>query len=89
MRKAGRAVWLSLAISLLAMGLAIYGARVSPAEAPPARPAPASLSAGRMFVLLPDGRVEISDAWSRRVFRWDGHRWNQTESLSQSRPESR
>jgi hypothetical protein len=89
MRKPGRAVWLSLAISLLAMGLAIYGARISPAEAPPAKPAPVSLSAARMFVLLPDGRVEITDAWSRRVFRWDGHRWNQTESLSLPRPDSR
>jgi hypothetical protein len=89
MRKPGRAVWLSLVISLLAMGLAIYGARVSPAEAPPAKAAPVSLSSARMFVLLPDGRVEITDAWSRRTFRWDGHRWNQTESLSLPRADTR
>ena len=89
MRKPGRAVWLSLVISLLAMGLAIYGARVSPAEAPPAKAAPVSLSSARMFVLLPDGRVEITDAWSRRTFRWDGYRWNQTESLSLPRADTR
>jgi hypothetical protein len=90
MRKPGRAVWLSLVISLLALGLALYGARVSPAEAPPpTKSSPVSLSAARFFVLLPDGRVEITDAWSRRVFRWDGHRWIQAESLTLPRPDSR
>jgi len=89
MRKPGRAVWLSLLVSLLALGLALYGARVSPAEAPPAKSSPVSLSAARFFVLLPDGRVEITDAWSRRVFRWDGHHWIQTESLNLPRPDSR
>ena len=89
MRKPGRAVWLSLVISLLAMGLAVYGARVSPAEAPPTRPPSVSLSAARFFVLHPDGRVEITDAWSRRMFRWDGHRWTQTESLSLPRADPR
>lgn len=89
MRKPSRAIWLSVGISLVAMGLAIYGARVSPAEAPPTRPPSVSLSAARVFVLLPDGRVELTDAWSRRVFRWDGQRWTQTESLSLPRPDPR
>jgi len=89
MRKPGRAVWLSLVISLVAMGLAVYGARVPPAEAPPTRPPAVSMSASRFFVLLPDGRVEITDAWSRRVFRWDGQRWTQMESLSLPRPDPR
>lgn len=80
---------MSVGISLVAMGLAIYGARVSPAEAPPTRPPSVSLSAARVFVLLPDGRVELTDAWSRRVFRWDGQRWTQTESLSLPRPDPR
>lgn len=80
---------MSVVISLVAMGLAVYGARVSPAEAPPPRPPSVSMSAARFFVLLPDGRVEITDAWSRRVFRWDGHRWIQTESLSQPRADPR
>lgn len=89
MRKPGRAIWLSLVVSLLALGLAFYGARVSPAEAPAPKPAATSLSASRFFVLLPDGRVEITDAWSRRVFRWDGHRWAQTESLALPRSDAR
>jgi hypothetical protein len=80
---------LSVVISLVAMGLAVYGARVSPAEAPPPKPPSISLSAARFFVLLPDGRVEITDAWSRRVFRWDGHRWTQIESLSLPHPDPR
>jgi peptidoglycan/LPS O-acetylase OafA/YrhL len=89
MWKPSRAVFLSLVVSLLALALAVYGASVSPAEAPQPRPVPPSLSAARFFVLLPDGRVEITDAWSRRVFRWDGHRWTETESLSLQRPDSR
>ena len=82
MRRASRGIVLSLVISLLALGLAIYGARVSPAEAPPARSPAVSLAAARFFVLLPDGRVEITDAWSRRVFRWNGHQWVQLETLA-------
>lgn len=70
---------LSLVVSFLALGLAVYGARVSPADAPPPRSIPTSLPAARFFVLLPDGRVEITDGFSRRVFRWDGHQWIQVE----------
>jgi hypothetical protein len=36
-------------------------------------------------MLLPDGRVEITDAWSRRMYRWDGQRWQETDSRPQSR----
>jgi hypothetical protein len=81
MLKPSRAGFLALFASLLALALAVYGASVSPADAPQPRPVPPSLSAARFFVLLPDGRVEITDAWSRRVFRWDGQRWMETESL--------
>ncbi len=84
-----RSLVLPLVVSVLALALAVYGATVSPADAPPPRPTPTSLAAARFFVLLPDGRVEITDAWSRRVFRWDGHRWMQTESLEPPRPASR
>jgi peptidoglycan/LPS O-acetylase OafA/YrhL len=86
--KPSRAVVLSLIVSLFALALAVYGATGSPAEAP-ARPPLQSLSAARYFVLLPDGRVEITDAFSRRVFRWDGRRWQETESLSLPRPAAR
>jgi hypothetical protein len=89
MWKPGRTVVLSLAVSMLALALAIYGATVSPADAPPPRTAGPSLPAARFFVLLPDGRVEITDAWARRVFRWDGRRWIETESLALRRPDSR
>jgi hypothetical protein len=89
MWKPSRSLVLPLLVSLLALALAVYGATVSPADAPPPRPTPTSLAAARFFVLLPDGRVEITDAWSRRVFRWDGHRWIQTESRELPRPASR
>jgi hypothetical protein len=90
MWKPSRTVTLSLTVSLLALALAVYGATVSPAAAPPPRQTPPpSLSAARFFVLLPDGRVEITDAWSRRTFRWDGARWIETQSLTLPRPDSR
>jgi hypothetical protein len=89
MRKPRRGIVLSLVISFLALGLAVYGARVSPADAPPPRPIGTSLPAARFFVLLPDGRVEITDGFSRRVFRWDGRQWIQVESLALPRPSSR
>jgi hypothetical protein len=30
-------------------------------------------------MLLPDGKVEITDAWARRVYRWDGRQWVEQE----------
>jgi peptidoglycan/LPS O-acetylase OafA/YrhL len=87
--KPSRSLLLSLVVVLLALVLAMYGARVSPADSPQPRPTPVSLSAARFFVLLPDGRVEITDAWSRRVFRWDGHRWLEMESLPRPQSDSR
>ena len=78
--KPGRSVVLALVVSLLSLALAIYGATVSPAAAPPPRAQGPSLSASRFFVLLPDGRVEMTDAYTRRVFRWDGKRWLELES---------
>jgi hypothetical protein len=61
-----------------ALGLASFGGSVAPSVAP-AKSAATTLSSGRFFMLLPDGKVEISDAWSRRVYRWDGQRWLQME----------
>ena len=79
--KPSRGILLSLIVSLVALALSIYGATVSPADAPPVRPSsPPALSASRFFVLLPDGRVEMSDAHTRRVFRWDGQRWRELDS---------
>ena len=75
---------MSLVVALIVLALAIYGVTVSPAEAP-SRPSQPSLSASRFFVLLPDGRVEMTDAYTRRVFKWDGHRWLELESKPLSR----
>jgi len=83
--KPSRGIAMSLVVSLVVLALAIYGATVSPAEAPP-RAAQPSLSATRFFVLLPDGRVEMTDAYTRRVFRWDGKRWLELESKPLPRP---
>ncbi len=82
MRAPTRILVLPLLVSLISLGLAVYSATTSRAEAPtPRSAAPAApVSAGRFFVLLPDGGVEITDAWSRRVFRWDGQHWLQTDS---------
>jgi hypothetical protein len=77
--KPSRGIVLALVVSLVVLAIAIYGATVSPAAAPP-RPATSSLTASRFFVLLPDGRVEMTDAYTRRVFRWDGRRWLELES---------
>ena len=87
--KPSRSLLVSCIVLLLALVLALYGVGVSPADAPQRRPTPTSLSASRFFVLLPDGRVEISDAVSRRVFRWDGHRWLETDSLPSAQSDSR
>jgi hypothetical protein len=80
---------LPLILSLLALALAGYAATTSPADAPPVPAPDTPLSAARFFVLLPDGRVELSDAWSRRVFRWDDGRWVEAESLASPRAYSR
>ena len=77
--KPSRGIVLSLVVAFVVLMLAIYGVTVSPAEAP-SRPAQAALSATRFFVLLPDGRVEMTDAYTRRVFKWDGTRWHELES---------
>ena len=65
-------------LTAIALALASFGGSVAPSVAP-AKSAATTLSSGRFFMLLPDGKVEISDAWSRRVYRWDGHRWLQVE----------
>jgi hypothetical protein len=78
-----RTILIALTASIATFAVTVYGARVSPAEAPP-RTVGSSLSASRFFMLLPDGRVEITDAWSRRMYRWDGQRWQETDSRPQS-----
>ena len=88
MRKLSRGIVLALVASFLALGLAVYGASVSPADAPPTRTVSTALASARFFALLPDDRVEITDAWGRRVFEWDGQKWSQIESRALPRPDS-
>jgi hypothetical protein len=85
MPRYARTILIALTASIATFALTVYGARVSPAESPSrAAAAATSLSASRFFMLLPDGRVEITDAWSRRMYRWDGQRWQETDPRPQS-----
>lgn len=72
-------------VATVALTLASFGGSLAPSVTP-AKSAATPLGAGRFFMLLPDGRVEISDAWSRRVYRWDGHRWLQLEVVRREAP---
>jgi hypothetical protein len=67
---------LVLLVVVLAVGVSVYDAALTPAASgPDSAAAPPSVAAGHVFLLMPDGKVEVSDAWARRVFQWDGTRW--------------
>jgi hypothetical protein len=85
MPRYARTILIALTASIATFAVTVYGARVSPAEAPSRGAASPSLSASRFIMLLPDGRVEITDSFSRRVYRWDGQRWQEGDARSQSR----
>jgi hypothetical protein len=71
-------VLIAIAAGLFGLALLAFSAVVAPDANPwkgPTRP----LAGSRLFTLLPDGRVEITDPWSRRVYRWDGLRWVELE----------
>lgn len=74
-----------LLVVIVALAMTTFGGSVAPSAAP-AKSAATPLTSGRFFMLLPDGKVEISDAWSRRVYRWDGHRWVQLEVVRRETP---
>ncbi len=77
-------------IAVLGLAFAVAVSPVSPAAAPErASSAPSSLAASRLFMLLPDGRVEVSDGLARRVFRWDGRRWVEAETVQPIPPGGR
>lgn len=78
-----------LSLSLVAISLAAFGGALVPDQAlQRAAPEPRkSLAAARVFMLLPEGKVEISDAWARRVFQWDGQRWVEVEVKRLETPE--
>ncbi len=75
-------VIVALSLGLVVLSLAAFGGALAPephaqklAVAAPQK----SLAAARVFMLLPEGKVEISDAWARRVYRWNGERWVEVE----------
>ena len=77
-RMVGRVVFGLLALFVMALVIVAYAGSVtssSPHASAPTRP----LNASRLFMLLPDGKVEITDAWARRIYRWDGRRWVELE----------
>jgi len=77
--KPNRGIVVALVVSLVALACAIYGVTASRAEAP-ARTPQLPLSSSRVFLLMPDGRVEITDSHGRRTFRFDGKHWQELES---------
>ncbi len=76
-------VLLSVAvIALIGLALVTFGsAVVVPAmpDATPGKTPTRSVAGSRFFMLLPNGTVEITDAWARRVYKWDGQQWRQVE----------
>ena len=86
MPRYARTLLIALTASIATFAVTVYGARVSPAAAPPRTVGSSPpLAASRFFMLLPDGRVEITDSFSRRVYRWDGQRWQEGDARSLSR----
>lgn len=66
-------------IALVGLGLVTFGSALAP-DAVPARSPSRSVAGSRIFMLLPDGKVEITDTRARRVYRWDGEQWLQVET---------
>jgi hypothetical protein len=66
---------------LLGLALVRFGSAVMP-ESTQTKPASSSrpLATSRFLMLLPDGKVEFTDAWARRVYRWDGRTWVELEA---------
>jgi hypothetical protein len=83
----GRIVLGVLALLVVALVIVTYAGSMTPSSpqaSGPARP----INASRYFMLLPDGRVEITDAWARRTYRWDGRRWIELEVTKAPTPVS-
>jgi hypothetical protein len=72
-----------LLVAVGAVALSVHDATVSPASVPPTGPGPTSIAGARML-LLPDGKVEVTDALARRVFHWDGERWVEHDAVAAS-----
>jgi hypothetical protein len=77
-------------IALVGLALATFGSAVVPGvpEAAAGKTQSRSVTSSRFFMLLPNGTVEITDAWARRVYKWDGQQWRQVEAGHVSAPPS-
>lgn len=79
-----------LTASLVVVSLAAFGGVISSSpDALGTKPTVSRpLAASRLFMLLPDGKVEVTDAWARRVYRWDGKKWIEVEVSRLAAPEA-
>jgi hypothetical protein len=76
-------------IALIGLALATFGSAVvvpGVPEAAAGKTPSRSVAGSRFFMLLPNGTVEITDAWARRVYKWDGQQWRQVETGGVSAP---
>jgi len=64
-----------LGLALVTFGSAVMPESVQSKHISPSR----SLTSSRFLMLLPEGKVELTDAWARRVYQWDGHTWVELE----------
>jgi hypothetical protein len=65
---------------MLGVVLVTFGSAVMPESAhPKSASSGRSLTSSRFLMLLPGGKVEVTDAWARRVYQWDGRTWVELE----------
>jgi hypothetical protein len=74
-----RALVALVVVGLLGLALVTFGSAVVPESVHSKSSSAKPLAGSRFFMLLPDGKVEITDAWARRVYRWDGRQWVEQE----------
>jgi len=67
-------------VGMVGLVLVTFGGAVMP-ESPYNKPTSPSrsLTSSRFLMLLPDGKVEVTDAWARRLYQWDGRTWVELE----------
>jgi hypothetical protein len=67
-------------VGMLGLVLVTFGGAVMPESPHTKSPSPGrSLTSSRFLMLLPDGKVEVTDAWARRLYQWDGRTWVELE----------
>lgn len=74
-----RALVAVVVAGMLGLVLVTFGSAVMPEAHPKSASPGRSLTSSRFLMLLPDGKVEVTDAWARRVYQWDGRTWAELE----------